>query len=81
MRPYVQNRLATPYLDWQLAQADFGHLNQYEAVFRLARNFRPNPPRYLIDQRDLVPELQYKIPGVFGNYEATNTKGVYRLKR
>ena len=81
MRPYVQNRLATPYLDWQLSQTDFGHLNQYEAIFRLARNFRSNPPRYLIDQRGLVPELQYKIPGVFGRYEATNTKGVYRLKR
>ncbi|MBT9392197.1 hypothetical protein KLP40_03395 [Hymenobacter sp. NST-14] len=80
MGPYVQNRLATPYLSWQLAQTDFGHLNQYEAVFRLARNFRPNPPRYLIDQRGLVPELQYKIPGIFGRYEPTSTKGVYRLK-
>ena len=80
MRPYAHNRLATPYLDWRLAQADFGYLRQYEAVFRLARNFRSNTPRYLIDQRGLMPELRYKIPGVFGRYEATSTKGVYRLK-
>lgn len=80
MRPYLQNRLATPYLDWQLAQADFGHLNEYDAIFRVARNFRAAPPRYLIDQRGLVPELQYKIPTIFGRYEATNTPGVYRLK-
>jgi hypothetical protein len=79
MRPYLQNRLATPYLDWQLAQADFSHLNEYDAVFRLARSFEKAPPRYLIDQRGLVPELQYKIPALFGRYEPTNTPGVYRL--
>ncbi|OWP64248.1 hypothetical protein CDA63_04205 [Hymenobacter amundsenii] len=78
MRPYAHNSLATPYLDWQLAQADFGHLNQYDAVFRLARNFRSSPPRYLIDQRNLMPELQYKVPNLFGRYQPTSTKGVYR---
>lgn len=81
MRPYAQNRLTTPYLDWQLAQTDLGRLNEYDAVFRVARNFQAAPPRYLIDQRGLVPELQYKIPAIFGRYELTNTPGVYRLKR
>ncbi|MBX0291829.1 hypothetical protein K3G63_15360 [Hymenobacter sp. HSC-4F20] len=80
-RPYLHNRLATPYLDWRLAQADFGHLEQYDAVFRLAQNFQPAPPQYLIDQANLVPELQYKIPGIFGRYQSTNTPGVYRLER
>ncbi|RSK48026.1 hypothetical protein [Hymenobacter rigui] len=80
MRAYAQNHLATPYLDWQLAQADFGHLNEYDAIFRVAHNFQTAPPRYLIDQRGLVPELQYKIPAIFSRYEATNTPGVYRLK-
>lgn len=79
LRPYAQNRLASPYLDWRLAQADFGHLNEYAAVFRLARNIGPRPPQYLIDQRNLLPELRYKLPQVFGRYEPTGTKGVYRL--
>ncbi|GAB3230732.1 hypothetical protein GCM10027346_16620 [Hymenobacter seoulensis] len=80
-RPYVQNRLATPYFDWRLAQADFGHLKEYDAVFRVARNFQNNPPQYLIDQAGLVPELQYKIPDIFGRYRPTNTPGVYRLSK
>ncbi|MCA8832980.1 hypothetical protein [Hymenobacter pini] len=80
MRPYAHNHLATPYLDWQLAQTDLGRLSEYDAVFRVARNFQTSPPRYLIDQRGLVPELQYKIPAIFNRYEATNTPGVYRLK-
>ncbi|TGD77930.1 hypothetical protein [Hymenobacter wooponensis] len=80
-RPYLKNRLATPYLDWQLAQVDFAHLNEYDAVFRLAQNFEPAPPRYIIDQKGLMPELQYKVPSIFGRYERTNTPKVYRLTR
>lgn len=80
-RPYVQNRLATPYLDWRLAQVDFGHLSEYDAVFRLARNFEAGPPQYLIDQVGLMPELQYKVPAIFGRYQLTNTPTVYRLGR
>jgi hypothetical protein len=79
-RPYVQNRLASPYLDWQLAQVDFGHLNEYAAVFRLAKNFGPQPPAYLIDQVGLLPELRYKLPAIFGRYQPTATPRLYRLK-
>ncbi|QDA60145.1 hypothetical protein [Hymenobacter jejuensis] len=78
-RPYVQNRLASPYLDWQLAQKDFGHLNEYAAVFRLAYNFAPNPPDYLIDEAGLLPELQYKVPSIFGRYKPTANEKVYQL--
>ncbi|GAB2774952.1 hypothetical protein HNQ93_001125 [Hymenobacter luteus] len=78
-RPYLHNRLATPYLDWRLAQTDFGHLQEYNAVFRLAQSFRDSPPQYLIDQARLLPELQYKVPAIFGRYHPTNTPGVYRL--
>lgn len=78
-RPYVQNQLVTPYLDWQLAQVDFGHLREYNAVFRLAQNFEPRPPQYIIDQAGLLPELRYKIPAIFGRYQPTSTPGVYRL--
>lgn len=79
LRPYAHNRLASPYLDWRLAQVDFGHLDEYAAVFRLARQLGSNPPQYLIDQRNLLPELRYKLPQVFGRYQPTSTKGVYRL--
>ncbi len=79
-RPYVQNRLGSPYLDWQLAQVDFGHLNEYAAIFRLSQNFAPQPPAYLIDEVGLLPELRYKLPAIFGRYQPTNTPRVYRLK-
>ena len=77
-RPYAQNYLATPYLDWRLAQRDFGHLNEYAAIFRIARNVGAAPPAYLIDESGLLPELQYKAPAVFGQYEATKTPHLYK---
>ncbi|UYZ62290.1 hypothetical protein [Hymenobacter weizhouensis] len=79
-RPYLRNRPTTPYLDWRLSQVDFGQLDQYDAVFRLSRSFQPQPPRYLIDQAGLLPELQYKVPAIFGRYEPTNTPRLYRLR-
>jgi hypothetical protein len=77
-RSYLYNRLATPYLDWSLAQTDFGHLNEYAAVSRLAHNFAPTPPDYIIDKAGLLPELRYKIPAVFGKYQLTATPRVYK---
>jgi len=79
-RPYVQNPLATPYLDWRLSQVDFGHLNEYAAVFRLSQNFALLPPEYIIDDARLMPELQYKVPAVFGRYQPTPMPHVYRRK-
>ncbi|SHI42563.1 hypothetical protein SAMN02745146_0840 [Hymenobacter daecheongensis DSM 21074] len=79
-RPYLQNRAATPYLDWQLSQADFGHLNEYAAIFRLAQSFAQLPPDYIIDEARLMRELQYKVPAVFGRYQKTATPNVYRRR-
>ena len=80
LRPYINNRPASPYLDWRLAHADFGYLNQYAAVYRLARNLSPAPPDVLIDQTNRLAELQYKIPAVFSRYQPTSIRRVYRLK-
>ena len=77
-RPYLSNRLATPYLDWRLAQQDFGHLNEYAATFRLAHNMR-TPPAYLIDEYNLLPELRYKLPATFGRYAPTSTPHLFKL--
>jgi hypothetical protein len=79
-RPYLHNRLATPYLDWQLAQADFGHLNEYAAVVRIAQQVSADLPRYVVDQEMLLPRLQQLLPAVFGPYKPTGTPGLYQLQ-
>lgn len=80
-RPYFYNHPVTPYLDWTLSQVDFGHLNEYAAVVRIAQKMGPVPPAYLLDEARLVPRLQQLLPGVFGAYEPTATTGLYKRKQ
>lgn len=80
-RYYQHNKVATPYVNWQLAQRHFSRLNEYDAVFAIAQNFKKEPPTYIIDQAEIMPQLQDKLPFVFGKYELTETKGVYRVKQ
>ncbi|MHA6248540.1 hypothetical protein ACXYMU_11425 [Pontibacter sp. CAU 1760] len=75
---YTQNKPVTPYLNWELAQRHFGRLDEYQAVFELYKNFQHEPPAYIIDQHNLMPELRYKVPAVFEAYRPTDTKGVYK---
>ncbi|WP_375416863.1 hypothetical protein [uncultured Hymenobacter sp.] len=79
-RAYLTNQLATPYLDWSLAQADFGHLNEYAALVRVAQQTAANPPVYIIDQQRLMPRLRGLMPGVFGRYKLTETPGVWQAR-
>ncbi|GAB3861332.1 hypothetical protein GCM10028822_40640 [Hymenobacter terrigena] len=79
-RAYFNNHPATPYLDWALSQVDFGHLNEYAAVVRVAQKMGPTPPAYLLDQSHVVPRLQQLLPGIFSAYEPTATPGLYKRK-
>ncbi|UOG74938.1 hypothetical protein MTX78_22830 [Hymenobacter tibetensis] len=80
LRPYLTNSIGSPYLDWRLAQADFGHLGQYAAIYRISRNLSAAPPTVIIDQTNHLKELQYKAPAIFGRYQLTKTPRVYQLK-
>lgn len=81
IRYYTQNKPVTPYLNWELAQRHFSRLGEYEAVFAIYKNFSHEMPAYLIDKEGLMPELTYKLPGIFGKYEQEgNISPVYRLK-
>ncbi|QKG53876.1 hypothetical protein [Hymenobacter sp. BRD67] len=80
-RDYLTHPAARPYLDWALAQADFGHLNEYAAVVRVARNIGPHPPAYLLDQNGLLPHLKYLLPAIFSSYEPVpSVPGAYKLR-
>ncbi|MBC5775678.1 hypothetical protein H8S95_16490 [Pontibacter sp. KCTC 32443] len=80
-RYYLQNKPATPYLNWELAQGHFGRLNEYEAVFKIYQNFKTEKPAYIIDKAGLMKELKYKLPEAFGNYKPTGEQYTYQLKQ
>jgi hypothetical protein len=80
-RPYLTHPAARPYLDWPLAQEDFGRLNEYAAVVHIAASLEDNTPVYIIDQQGKMPVLRYLLPSLFGRYEAVaNQPGVYQRR-
>jgi hypothetical protein len=81
MHYYLQNKPATPYLNWQLAQRDFGNLNRYENVYSIYLNLKTEMPSYIIDEAGLMKSLQYKLPAIFGRYYPTGQANVYELKQ
>ncbi|MCJ8163829.1 hypothetical protein MKJ04_03180 [Pontibacter sp. E15-1] len=78
---YTQNTPVTPYLNWELAQRHFGRLSEYQAGFDIYQNFQKEMPAYIVDQSNLMPELQYKLPAIFGRYGPTDTAGIYQLSK
>ncbi len=78
---YQQNSLGSPYLRWDLAQPNFGRLNHYDALFTILQDLRKDPPSYIVDQQNLMPQLQYKLPLVFQRYDRVGTGPFYKLVR
>ncbi|MDQ3292705.1 MAG: hypothetical protein M3Q05_15570, partial [Bacteroidota bacterium] len=76
---YIHNSLATPYLDWEIAQHDFNKLDTYQAVYQIYRNIAPDYPDYIVADPKLMAELKYKIPAAFGNYKPVeNNKQLFQ---
>ncbi|ALI99041.1 hypothetical protein DC20_08710 [Rufibacter tibetensis] len=78
---YQNNSLGSPYLRWDLASPYFGRLNSYESLFTILQDLRNNPPSYIVDQQNLMPELQYKLPLIFQRYEKVENGPFYRRVR
>ncbi|MBD2702390.1 hypothetical protein IC229_17205 [Spirosoma sp. BT702] len=77
---YRQNRLATPYLNWDLAKYDLKNLDNYESVINVFDHFRNDPPDYIIDRENVVEKLFQRAPGLAGLYEKTAVNDVYKRK-
>jgi len=74
---YAVNQAATPYINWQLAQEDFGQLDTYYAVFKIVRNITASRPDYIVDEARLMPQLQHKAPLEFSRYRQIEKSQFY----
>ena len=77
---YRNNRPATPYLNWDLAQFDLKNLDNYEAVINVFDTFRNDPPTYIIDHEQVVEKLFQRVPALSARYEKTTYQGIYKRK-
>lgn len=77
---YRQNRLATPYLNWDLAKYDLKNLDNYESVINVFDHFRQDPPDYIVDRENVVQKLFQRAPALAVQYEKTAVVNVYKRK-
>ena len=79
--PYNNNKLATPYLNWNLAQRHFNNLNQYHTTIEVYNNFRNELPEVIIDEKNFMPTLANRIPLLSNLYEKKDKQSnIFTLK-
>ena len=77
---YRYNRLATPYLNWDLSKYDLKNLDNYESVINIFDHFRKDPPDYILDRENVVEKLFQRAPALANQYEKTAITDVYKRR-
>lgn len=65
---YREARLATPYLDWSLAEEQFVRLNYYDNLLEVYKNMRLEPPQVIVDDAGLMPAVFERMPILESKY-------------
>ncbi len=77
---YLDNLTATPYLNWDLARYDLKNLDNFDSVIHVYDNFRQDPPDYVIDKENVMPQLFVRLPALQRRYKPSPWKGIYERK-
>jgi hypothetical protein len=65
---YLQNVLATPYLNWDLSAAIIRHPEYYENVIHVYHSFKNDPPDVVFDREDVFKGFLDRMPDIKANY-------------
>ncbi len=81
LSPYMYARLATPYLNSDLAETHWQNLNQYNVVLETFANFEKDMPQVIIDQNNKINQIFNALPLLADRYEKVKNKNIYLLKQ
>ena len=74
---YRHAKLATPYLNWQLASEQLNHIDYFENLSAVYTNFTADMPDLIIDQAALMPTISERIPAIKNTYRKGKKAHVY----
>ena len=67
---YLNNSMATPYINWRVAERQLSALDNYYNVSLAYRNFKHDLPDVIVDEKGIIPQLFYRIPILEKEYTA-----------
>jgi hypothetical protein len=76
---YKNSRLATPYLNWNLAQVHFNNPYYYDNLTAIYSNIKNDLPEIIIDKQDAFAEVINAMPTLQDLYEYQPGTGTYIL--
>ena len=65
---FQNNKMATGFYDWKLAQPVFKELDYFDNVVRIDKAFTNHPPEIVVDEGDLMKEVFERIPKLRRQY-------------
>jgi hypothetical protein len=65
---YANNRLASPFLDWNLSRSVFSQPEFYENVILVSNGFKNDPPEIVIDKHNLLQPYLERLPDLRKQY-------------
>ncbi len=78
---YRHAKLATPYLNWQLAAEQLNHIHYFENLSGVYANFTADMPDLIIDQVALMPTISERIPAIKNTYRRKEKAGNVYVKQ
>lgn len=77
---YQNAKLATPYLEWQLAAVHFHDIGYYDHLIEIYEHFQKDRPEVIIDEIGVIPDLFEKLPTIAALYTQGPKDNTYLLK-
>ena len=77
MSIYRHAKLATPYLNWQLASKQLTHIDYFDNLSEVYTNFTADMPDLIIDPSSLMPLISERIPTIKNTYRKGKEADVY----
>jgi hypothetical protein len=76
---YQQNKMAGPFINWELSNDLFSTLNTYRTVVTLQRYLEQDRPTYIYDPAGNFPRMRFYLPYLQERYVEVQ-KHLYKLK-
>lgn len=78
---YKDGQLATPYLNWRLAQHHFANMNQYNILKEIYENFQKDLPDVIIDEQSYFQQILAPLPIIAKQYQKQPGSNRYIRKK